>query len=376
MNKNNVIQVFYDGKVVGQLAMRGHSTSFEYDDDWIKTGFPISPFSLPLEKQVFTPTKPYFNGLFGAFADSLPDAWGQLLLNRMLKKYKQNLDDITVLDRLAIIGDSGMGALSYHPKISFPQEHLNDDLDELASQCHKILNMEYSEKLDELYHLGGTSGGARPKIMTEIDGEPWIIKFPAHVDGKDAGKMEYDYAVCAKACKITMSEFCLFPSSCCPGYFGTKRFDRKSDKQGTKRIHMLTAAALLELDFRQPSLDYHSLMKLTKILTQNNYSDIENLFRRMCFNVYVHNRDDHSKNFSFLYDDTTDLWHLSPAYDLTFSSTYYGEHTTTVDGNGRNPGKKELVQVGITAGIPRKTCINIAEEIEQIVHDMLEAYLQ
>ena len=74
MNKNNVIQVFYDGKVVGQLAMRGHSTSFEYDDDWIKTGFPISPFSLPLEKQVFTPTKPYFNGLFGAFADSLPDA--------------------------------------------------------------------------------------------------------------------------------------------------------------------------------------------------------------------------------------------------------------------------------------------------------------
>ena len=93
MNKNNVIQVFYDGKVVGQLAMRGHSTSFEYDDDWIKTGFPISPFSLPLEKQVFTPTKPYFNGLFGAFADSLPDAWGQLLLNRMLKKYKQNLDD-------------------------------------------------------------------------------------------------------------------------------------------------------------------------------------------------------------------------------------------------------------------------------------------
>ena len=79
--------------------------------------------------------------------------------------------------------------------------------------------------------------------------------------------MEYDYAVCAKACKITMSEFCLFPSSCCPGYFGTKRFDRKSDKQGTKRIHMLTAAALLELDFRQPSLDYHSLMKLTKMFT-------------------------------------------------------------------------------------------------------------
>ena len=97
----------------------------------------------------------------------------------------------------------------------------------------------------------------------------------------------------------------------------------------------------------------------------------------MCFNVYAHNRDDHSKNFSFLYDDTTDLWHLSPAYDLTFSSTLLRRNTQPLSTeNGRNPGKKELVQVGITAGIPRKTCINIAEEIEQIVHDMLEAYLQ
>ena len=375
MNKNNVIQVFYDGKVVGLLAMRGHSTSFEYDDDWIKTGFPISPFSLPLEKQVFTPTKPYFNGLFGAFADSLPDAWGQLLLNRMLKKYKQNLDDITVLDRLAIIGDSGMGALSYHPKISFPQEHLNDDLDELASQCHKILNMEYSEKLDELYHLGGTSGGARPKIMTEIDGEPWIIKFPAHVDGKNAGKMEYDYAVCAKECQIVMSDFKLFHSDSCLGYFGTKRFDRVRDTNGMKRVHMLTAAAILELDFQQPSLDYHSLMKLTKILTRNNSFDIENLYRRMCFNVYAHNRDDHSKNFSYLYDPSTDSWRLSPAYDLTFSSTYYGEHTTTIDGNGRNPGKEELIRVGTMAGLSKSVCSDIAEEIKKIVTEMLGCYL-
>ena len=90
---------------------------------------------------------------------------------------------------------------------------------------------------------------------------------------------------------------------------------------------------------------------------------------------FVGHRDDHSKNFSFLYDAATDLWRLSPAYDLTFSSTYYGEHTTTVDGNGRNPNKKELVQVGTAAGIPQKTCISIAEEIEQIVHDMLGSYL-
>ena len=162
MNKNNVIQVFFEKQLVGQLTMHGHNTAFEYDEEWLNNGFPISPFSLPLEKQIFVPSKPYFGGLFGVFADSLPDAWGRLLLDRMLKKYKKNPDDVTVLDRLAIIGDSGMGALRYHPKISFPEEYFTDNLDELAAQCHKILNMEYSEKLDELYRLGGTSGGARP----------------------------------------------------------------------------------------------------------------------------------------------------------------------------------------------------------------------
>ena len=161
-----------------------------------------------------------------------------------------------------------------------------------------IRDREYSDRLDELYRLGGTSGGARPKIMTTVNGEEWIIKFPAHVDGENAGKMEYDYSCCAKKCGIIMSETRLFPSENCEGYFGIKRFDRISDKNGTKRIHMLTAAALLELNFEQPSLDYHSLMKLTKILTRDNEKDMREMLRRMCFNVFAHNRDDHSKNFT------------------------------------------------------------------------------
>jgi polar amino acid transport system substrate-binding protein len=92
--------------------------------------------------------------------------------------------------------------------------------------------------------------------MTTIDNEEWIIKFPAHVDGKDAGKMEYDYSCCAKACGIMMSETRLFPSEKCKGYFGTKRFDRRNCLKGKKKVHMLTTAAILELDFEQPSLDY------------------------------------------------------------------------------------------------------------------------
>lgn len=377
MRGNKKINVLYDERLVGTIAeISNRKTAFEYSDEWLETGFSISPFSLPLKKQVFIPNKDYFNGLFGVFADSLPDAWGRLLLERLLKQRGKEVYEYTLLDRLAIVGGSGMGALTYEPQLEMTIDSKTDDLDELESQCRKILNTEYSEKLDELYRLGGTSGGARPKIMTKIDDSYWIIKFPAHVDKKESGKMEYDYSICAKKCGIEMSETKLFESSKCKGYFGTKRFDRQQINGKTRHIHMVTAAALLEIDFEQPSLDYHSLMKLTKIITNDNKEDIENMYRRMCFNVFAHNRDDHSKNFTFLYDDINDSWRLSPAYDLTFSNTYYGEHTTMVDGNGRNPGMKELVNVGVQAGMNRDICLGVAEKIKKLVFAMLGEYLK
>ena len=195
------------------------------------------------------------------------------------------------------------------------------------------------------------------------------------MDGKNIGRQEYEYSLCARECGITMSETKLFPSENCDGYFGIQRFDREKVDGKIKRVHVATAAALLELDYEQPSLDYHSLMKLTKILTRDNAEDMENMFRRMCFNVFAHNRDDHSKNFTYLYDEEKDSWRLSPAYDLTYSSTYYGEHTTTVDGNGRNPGRKEILTVGITAGMKKEVCVDIMDQIEKCVRDMLGEYL-
>lgn len=375
MKTNSALQVLYDGRLVGTLAMTAnHKAAFQYSEEWLEHGFSISPFSLPLKNQVFVPNKDYFDGLFGVFTDSLPDNWGSLLLNWLLRANGQNPDKLTVLDRLAIVGTSGMGALTYYPEKEIQEKQGHSNLDELAEQCQKLLNTEYSDKLDELYRLGGTSGGARPKIMTTIDGEEWIIKFPAHVDGRNAGKMEYDYSCCAKQCGITMSETRLFPSDKCEGYFGTKRFDRVIDNGTQKRIHMLTAAALLELDFEQQSLDYHSLMKLTKILTRDYLEDVNNMFRRMCFNVFAHNRDDHSKNFTYLYHEAENRWRLSPAYDLTYSNTYYGEHTTTVDGNGRNPGEKEILAVGVAAGMDRTECKRIMNQIKDCVNQMLGRY--
>lgn len=148
------------------------------------------------------------------------------------------------------------------------------------------------------------NGGARPKILTEIDNEEWIIKFPSFEDPKDIGKQEYAYSLCAKECGIEMAETRLFPSEKCAGYFGTKRFDRVKDADGNeKKIHMLSVSAVLETSHRIPNLDYDLLMKLTLEIT---------------------------KNFSYLYDEENACYRLAPAYDLTYSNSLNGEHATTI----------------------------------------------
>lgn len=301
----------------------------------------------------------------------MPDAWGNLLLNRMLKDNKIKVNTLNILDRLAIIGSSGMGALEYKPSLEINTSIDEINLDKLSNECKKILQSEYSDSLDKLYKLGGSSGGARPKVLLKIDNEEWIVKFDSHFDILNSGKMEYDYYLCARECGINMMESKLFPSKTNLGYFGTKRFDRENGK----KIHMISVAALLEIDYVAPSLDYHSLMKLTKILTNNNYDDIEQMFKVMCFNVFAHNRDDHAKNFSFIYNEKERKYRLSPAYDLTYSDTYFGEHTTSIDGNGSNPGPKELLNVGLKAGLEKKKSLEIINNIQIIVENELKEYL-
>ena len=392
------LTVSYREKTVGTLAeMENKKIAFSYAPEWIETGFSLNPFSLPLKEGVFIPKKSHFYGLFGVFADSLPDAWGTLLTDRFLAQKGIAHENLSSLDRLSLIGDSGMGALCYHPSQEYSIITEVTDFDRLAQECRELLQSKENpvEDLDTIYKLGGTSGGARPKIMTDLDGKSWIIKFPAHVDRKNIGEMEYDYSICAKACGICMTETKLFPSKLCSGYFGTVRFDRISDRtnEGTDarspdtkqkagksgsivRNHVLTAAALLETNYEEPALDYPSLMKLTRLLTGECREDIENMYLRMCFNVLAHNRDDHAKNFSYLYDAANNRFRLAPAYDLTYSNTYYGEHTTSVDGNGRNPGEREILKVGTTAGISKKRCQELFEQVKGCVEEKLKKYLR
>ena len=377
MNKIKSLQVFYNEKKVGTLAlMKNNIVAFEYDSNWITNGFSISPFSLPLKKQVFIPRIDPFDGLYGVFSDSLPDGWGRLLVDRMLNSQNINPREISQIDRLAIVGETGMGALSYKPEYNLLEDKdYQEDYDNLALSCKKILNTEYSADLDKLFKLGGSSGGARPKILTKIDNEDWIIKFPSSLDDSNIGRLEYLYSVCAKKCKIDMPETKLFPSKISSGYFGIKRFDRKKLSTGAiRKLHMISVSGLLETSHRIPNLDYNDLMQLTLNLTKS-FEEVEKLFRLMCFNVFSHNRDDHSKNFSFIYNEDLNKWELSPAYDLTYSYSINGEHATTINGNGVNPGLTDILKVAEKIGLDKKKAEKIAIEIREIVKKELEIFL-
>lgn len=366
------LDVMYRQQKVGTLARaRNGLFPFEYSDDWLAHGFSLNPLSLPLEKKVFMPRSSPLEGLFGVFDDSLPDGWGRLLVDRKLRALGEQPASVDSLTRCAIVGSSGMGALEYLPEWDLgTQEYVKQDYDHLSAECNKVLTEQYSDDLDELFALGGSSGGARPKILTTIDKEPWIIKFPSSYDPPEIGEQEYSYALCAQGCGIEIPEVRLFSSKKHRGYFGIKRFDRLDD--GTK-VHMVSAAGLLETTHRLPNLDYLDLMKLTAILT-DDFVEVKKLYRLMCFNVFAHNRDDHSKNFSFVFDEQSLSWKLSPAYDLTYSSSLNNEHATTVAGNGSNPDLEDLLQVADVQSLSPTWALNTAQEIKEKTQPLRDRY--
>lgn len=372
MEQYKSLEVWLGSERVGTLATyQGHFVAFEYADGWIKNGFSISPITLPLVKKVYIPKIDPFDGLFGVFSDSLPDGWGRLLVDRMLLREHIDPHTVDMLNRLAIVGETGMGALTYRPAHKMQSEQAQMEYDRLAEECRRILESEYSDDLDALFALGGSSGGARPKILTKIGGEDWIVKFPASIDRPDIGLTEYRYAQCAKKCGIEMAETRLFPSDQCEGYFGTKRFDRVRKEDGSaERIHMLSVSALLEVSHRVPNLDYNHLMTLTLELTKD-YSEVEKMYRLMCFNVFAHNRDDHSKNFSFLYDTEKQRWKVAPAYDLTYSNSLGGEHATCINGNGKNPDMTDILAVADRIGIAKSKAKKVAEHVRESVREEL-----
>ncbi len=347
-----VLDVGMHGDQVGRLVMApDYRAVFEYDPGWLARGFSISPFYLPLQKGAFTAKRDPFDGLFGVFNDSLPDGWGNLLLDRLLRKNGINPSSLSPVDRLSIIGSSGMGALTYYPENNIANQNGINDLDTLAAQVNEVLNNENTESLENLFQQGGSSGGARPKVLIQIDGDYWLVKFRSSSDPPNIGELEYNYSLLARRCGIEMPETRLFEGK----YFGVKRFDRIDNKQ----LHLHSASGLLYASHRFPSLDYVDLLKATMALTRN-IEELTKVFRLMIFNVKIENMDDHAKNFSYLYKDNK--WQFAPAYDLLKSDGFNGQHITAIAGKG-NPKFDDIMTVAKQVGISNKTALKIYEEV-------------
>ncbi len=344
---------------VGQMVSDKGKIYFKYERDFIEKGLQISPFKMKLSDGVLYPETVLFDGLFGVFSDSLPDGWGRLLLDRTMLSKGISSFQITPLDRLTFIGSSGRGALTYKPDLNpeFQADTLLE-LDKISEELTHVLEGTASDVIVELFHLGGSSGGARPKIFVgyhpETDHlihgrdelphgyEHWIIKFPSSTDLPDIAQIEYAYYKMALDAGIEMSECKLFEGPSGKPYFGTKRFDRIHND----RLHLHSASGLLNDNFQYSNLDYGHIMDCAFQL-ENHVAAYAKVLRLAAFNVYGHNRDDHSKNISFLMNAIGE-WKLAPAYDLTFSNSSHGLHSTMVSGESKTPGKKQLLALADT----------------------------
>jgi len=363
---------------IGELVMEGRDIYFKYYSDFIARGLEISPLKLKLNAEINKANSLPFDGLFGVFADSLPDGWGKLLLDRAITAKGIDINSLTMLDRLAYVGSKGMGALIYKPEIvNENHKQFELELDEISTATSLILSGTPSDILDDLYILGGSSGGARPKILVgynpvtnhiignendlPADYDHWIIKFPSSSDWPDIANIEFAYYKMAIDAGIEMSDCKLFKSKSGQMFFGTKRFDRI----GNNRLHMHSAAGMMHDNFRLSNLDYGHVMDCAFIL-ERDVRAYEKILRLAAFNVFTNNRDDHSKNISFLMDSTGN-WKVAPAYDLTFSSSGHGMHSTMVHGESANPSKLHLMELGNYFKV--KNASQIIDQVHAVIHN-------
>ena len=364
---------------VGRLAMANGLAQLEWSAEAIAAGQGISPVHYPLEPGLIAARSRDFDGLHAFLADSLPDAWGTLLLRRRLAKLGHRFEDLNAADRLALVGRRGRGALVFRPETLNEGDAANIDLDQLADEAQHVMLGEEGNLDELLAQLGGGSGGARPKVHIsfapdgsfragdEMTGEgtsEWIVKFPALTDPPDIGPIEEAYARMARGAGIVMAETRLIESTTGPGHFATRRFDRPSPG---KRLHMVSLGGAVEASPHMPSLDYDGFLRATLSITRD-MRDVEQAFRRMVFNVLAHNRDDHVRQHAFLMDDKGE-WHLALAFDLTFSHGPGGEHYMAVEGEGKAITRDHVVALGTRHGVSLKRIAAIVDEVKAAAAD-------
>ncbi len=399
MKNVNTVRVKMWGTTVGYLHQDDNGmVGFQYDEEFLKSNIEISPVKMPLSTVTYTfPALPEqtFHGLPGMVADSLPDKFGNIVINRYLESQGRTADSLSVIEKLCYTGKRGMGALEYEPSQELTTMNETVDLDALTKLASEILSEKeqiHIEKNDnlmaQLMECGSSVGGARAKTLIAWNPETndirsgqinagkgyeyWLLKFDNIKNNKDKDsrpddgeytKVEYAYYLMALDAGIEMSECRLYKENG-SAHFMTKRFDRKGVKG--EKLHMQSLCALAHMDFNSPRIysyeEAFSVMKQLKL----PYSDFVQLFRRMVFNEYAKNYDDHTKNISFLMDKKG-VWSLSPAYDITFSyrkdSIWVSAHQMLINGKSDNITKEDLLKVSEKANIKKSDAVKIIEQV-------------
>jgi len=376
------------------------SASFEYYPNFIKKGLEVSPISMPLSSNIYSfPELNFktFKGLPGLLADSLPDKFGNDLINRWLAMQGRESDSYSPIERLLYLGKRSMGALEFEKaeKIGFNRTS-TIEIDSLVKAASIALdgknklntNLNDEEKaLLEIIKVGTSAGGARAKAVIAFNDttkevrsgqsgapkgfEHWLLKLDGVTntvlgDPQHFGRIEYAYYKMAIQCGIEMTE-CRLLEENNRAHFMTKRFDRVGEKE---KIHMQTLCGLAHYDFNIPgAYSYEQLFMIMRQL-RLPYKDAEQVYRRMVFNIVARNQDDHTKNFSFLMDKEG-IWRLAPAYDIAYSYNPSGEYTfrhqMSVNGKTDNFIKQDLLAVASSMHIKKPEAI-IEEIIDSVAN--------
>lgn len=392
-------EVWMWGTRIGYLELSSDDIArFEYDRSFLQSNIEVAPLTMPLSQAVYSfPQLPAntFKGLPGMIADSLPDRFGNAVIDNWLAMHGRSPDSFNVVERLCYIGSRGMGVLEYRPQLakSYKEKVDIDSLVKLASDILKNRNemsidANRDDAVNQLFQIGSSAGGARAKaviawnrktreirsgqIETGEDFEYYLIKFDGVSSNGDHElsdamgytNVEYAYYLMAKDAKINMMP-CELLAENGRNHFLTKRFDRVS---GSK-LHAQTFGALCHIDYNTPRLSSYETLSLSARKIGIDRRQHEELFRRMVFNVLAFNNDDHVKNFTFLMDKKG-KWSLSPAYDLSFSynprNYWLKEHQMLINGKSKEITNDDLIQSGIIMGLSKNKCSDILSDISSI----------
>ena len=367
--------------LAGQLAQNREGVFFQYAADYLASHPNLSPFRLPFDAMLHqAPAAPH-GGLFGVFADSLPDGWGMLVMDRVLRQHGVLRSQVTGLDRLAYVGARGAGALEYAPVPDYAVA--GEEEIALAALASDALALH--EAADQLPTVprslagAGSSGGARPKAQVWLPSNgvdqvclrprpgfsPWLVKFTSALLplGHEESLCEAAYLTLAARAGIDVPAWRLVPapaSSPAIAWLAQRRFDCHGD---TGRYHMHSVCGLLDADYQAPSMDYEDLVRAGVALCRSPAAG-QDLFACAVFNLFALNQDDHTKNWAFLQDDAGE-WRPTPFYDVTFSPSPSGEHTTAFLGHGAQPPLAAMQRLARQAGFANWR--RAGEVIERIV---------